>query len=77
MLFGALRAFHPPRPGNARRERENGWTATGQESAKDKAGTDRKVGPGGPDPRAHGTDKGEKGGGEGGGVPPDQQSEHP
>lgn len=27
--------------------------------------------------RAHGTDKGDKGGGEGGGVPPDQQAEHP
>lgn len=26
---------------------------------------------------AHGTDKGDKGGGEGGGVPPDQRSEHP
>lgn len=29
------------------------------------------------DARAHGTDKGRKGGGEGGGVPPDQQPEHP
>ncbi|MFE9452760.1 hypothetical protein [Streptomyces sp. NPDC006739] len=27
--------------------------------------------------RAQGTDKGDKGGGEGGGVPPDQQPEHP
>lgn len=27
--------------------------------------------------RAHGTDKGDKGCGEGGGVPPDQQAEHP
>ncbi|MFF1309169.1 hypothetical protein [Streptomyces sp. NPDC058307] len=27
--------------------------------------------------RAHGTDKGDKGGGKGGGVPPDQQPEHP
>jgi hypothetical protein len=26
---------------------------------------------------AHGTDKGDKGGGEGGGVPPDQQSPYP
>ncbi|WP_067827297.1 hypothetical protein [Actinomadura kijaniata] len=26
---------------------------------------------------AHGTDKGDKGGGEGGGVPPDQQPPHP
>jgi hypothetical protein len=26
---------------------------------------------------AHGTDKGDKGGGEGGGVPPDQQLQHP
>ncbi|KAB1148676.1 hypothetical protein F7R91_07720 [Streptomyces luteolifulvus] len=27
--------------------------------------------------RAHGTDKGNKGGGEGGGVPPDQNASHP
>lgn len=27
--------------------------------------------------RAHGTDKGDKGGGEGGGVPPEEQAEHP
>lgn len=27
--------------------------------------------------QAHGTDKGDKGGGEGGGVPPDQRAEHP
>ncbi|WP_433325700.1 hypothetical protein [Spirillospora sp. CA-294931] len=26
---------------------------------------------------AHGTDKGDKGGGEGGGVPPDQRPDHP
>ncbi|MEU6277322.1 hypothetical protein ABZ871_33720 [Streptomyces populi] len=25
----------------------------------------------------HGTDKGDRGGGEGGGVPPDQRSDHP
>jgi hypothetical protein len=48
-----------------------------QDSAEAKAGTDRKVGPGGPDPRAHGTDKGDKGGGRGGGTPPDQDTEHP
>ncbi|MFL5999434.1 MAG: hypothetical protein ACJ736_34960 [Streptomyces sp.] len=29
------------------------------------------------DGRAHGTDKGDKGGGKGGGVPPDQQPERP
>ncbi|MEU3662519.1 hypothetical protein ACWDTR_28930 [Streptomyces sp. NPDC003470] len=27
--------------------------------------------------RAHGTDRGDKGGGEGGGTPPEQQPDHP
>ncbi|QHA09134.1 hypothetical protein GQF42_43315 [Streptomyces broussonetiae] len=35
--------------------------------------SDKDVGGG----HAHGTDKGNKGGGEGGGVPPDQRPDHP
>ena len=31
----------------------------------------------GKDGHSHGTDKGRRGGGEGGGVPPDQQADHP
>ncbi|MGK5543602.1 hypothetical protein ACSNOH_02515 [Streptomyces sp. URMC 127] len=50
--------------------------STVQESAESKAGLDRKAGPGGPE-RAHGSDKGRKGGGRGGGVPPEQSPEHP
>ncbi|MEV5240364.1 hypothetical protein AB0K89_14845 [Streptomyces cinnamoneus] len=50
--------------------------ATSQDSAAGKAGLDKKVGPGGPE-RAHGTDKGTKGGGRGGGVPPEQHPDHP
>jgi hypothetical protein len=48
-----------------------------QESAQEKAGQDGKVGPGGPSARPHGTEKGDKGGGPGGGVPPEQQPDHP
>jgi hypothetical protein len=51
--------------------------AGAQQFAREKAGSDRKVGPGGPDARPHGVDKGAKGGGRGGGVPPDEQPEHP
>ncbi|MGK5642802.1 hypothetical protein ACSNOK_31505 [Streptomyces sp. URMC 126] len=56
--------------------RRSGKGATSQDSAPAKAGLDRKVGPGGPE-RAHGTDKGTKGGGRGGGVPPGQRPDHP
>ncbi|MFJ8666193.1 hypothetical protein [Streptomyces sp. NPDC093600] len=48
--------------------------ATPQDSAEVKA----RQGPGtGGRGRAHGTDKDGKGGGEGGGVPPDQRRDHP
>ncbi|WP_156723551.1 hypothetical protein [Streptomyces apocyni] len=58
-------------------ERRSGKSAaTPLEQAKSKAGMDRKVGPGGAE-HEHGTDKGRKGGGEGGGVPPDQRPDHP
>ncbi|GAA2722171.1 MULTISPECIES: hypothetical protein [Streptomyces] len=50
--------------------------ATVQNSAEAKAGQDRSVGPGG-SRRAHGSDKGAKGGGRGGAVPPEQQSDKP
>ncbi|MFM9372605.1 hypothetical protein [Streptomyces sp. Da 82-17] len=57
-------------------ERRDGRSAaTPLEQAKNKAGMDRRA-PGGTE-HAHGTDKGRKGGGEGGGVPPDQQPDHP
>jgi len=48
-----------------------------QDSDQRKAGSDRKVGPGGPDSREHGTDKGGKGGGRDGGTPPEQKPDHP
>jgi hypothetical protein len=38
----------------------------------------RQLRTGGPEGgQAHGTDKGDKGGGRGGGVPPEQQPDHP
>jgi hypothetical protein len=49
--------------------------ATPQDSAELKAGQPTQGKGGGK--HAHATDKGHKGGGEGGGVPPDQQPEHP
>ena len=49
--------------------------ATVQESADAKIGTDTGPGQGGE--HATGQDKGDKGGGRGGGVPPEQQPEHP
>ena len=59
-----------PRQPEQRRSRKGG--ATPQDSAELKAReTEAKGG------RTHGTDKGEKGGGKGGGVPPEQQAEHP
>ncbi|MGW0706341.1 hypothetical protein ACWD4G_10305 [Streptomyces sp. NPDC002643] len=60
---------HPQQP-EQRRGHKGG--ATPQHSGEHKAGQDRlRAG------HAHGTDKGDKGGGEGGGVPPDQRPEHP
>ncbi|MER7394064.1 hypothetical protein ABT381_00930 [Streptomyces sp. NPDC000151] len=56
--------------------RRSGKSAAVQDAAEAKAGSDRKVGPGGAE-HAHGTDKGRKGGGPGGGVPADQSPEHP
>ncbi|MEW2810823.1 hypothetical protein AB0929_27560 [Streptomyces massasporeus] len=59
-----------PQQPEQRRSKKGG--ATPQDSADLKAGQDQ-TGAG----QAHGQDKGDKGGGEGGGVPPDQQTEHP
>ncbi|MFI0741844.1 hypothetical protein ACH4PU_27810 [Streptomyces sp. NPDC021100] len=56
--------------------RRSGKGATSQDSAAAKADPDHKAGPGGPE-RAHGTDKGTKGGGRGGGVPPGRRPDHP
>jgi hypothetical protein len=64
---------NPQSPEQRRSERGG---ATPQEAASEKLEQDKRQGPGGP-ARAHGTDKGEKGGGEGGGTPPDQQPDHP
>jgi hypothetical protein len=47
--------------------RRSGTSAAEQRSAKIKANTDRSGG------KPHGIDKGNKGGGRGGGVPPSQQ----
>ncbi|MBT2675253.1 hypothetical protein [Streptomyces sp. SD31] len=59
-----------PQQPEQRRSAKGG--ATPQDSAELKARQSRAEGG-----QAHGTDKGDKGGGEGGGVPPDQRSEHP
>ncbi|MGW0418746.1 hypothetical protein [Streptomyces sp. NPDC003015] len=59
-----------PQQPEQRRSQKGGGTP--QQSGELKAGRpETETG------RVHGTDKGDKGGGEGGGVPPDQQPEHP
>ncbi|KAA0942360.1 MULTISPECIES: hypothetical protein [Streptomyces] len=60
-------------PQQPEQRRSDKGGATPQDSAELKAR--QAGGPGGT--QAHGTDKGNKGGGEGGGTPPDQQPEHP
>lgn len=60
---------NPQEPGQRRSDKGG---ATPQDSAGLKA-RQAKTREG----HAHGTDKGHKGGGEGGGVPPDQQTDHP
>ncbi|MFJ8803428.1 hypothetical protein [Streptomyces sp. NPDC102487] len=59
-----------PQQPEQRRSRKGG--ATPQQSSELKARQPHT--PGG---HAHGTDKGSKGGGKGGDVPPDQRTEHP
>ncbi|WP_329249786.1 hypothetical protein [Streptomyces canus] len=59
-----------PQQPEQRRSQKGG--STPQQSGELKT---RQTGPEGG--RAHGTDKGDKGGGKGGGVPPEQQPEHP
>ncbi|MGW5651293.1 hypothetical protein [Streptomyces humi] len=60
-----------PQQPEQRRSRKGGATPqhSGELKARQTGDTD-----GG---HVHGTDKGTKGGGEGGGVPPDQRPEHP
>jgi hypothetical protein len=60
-----------PQQPEQRRSQKGG--ATPQSIAELKARQTQEKGGG----HAHGTDKGNKGGGKGGGVPPDEQSEHP
>jgi hypothetical protein len=61
-------------PQQPEQRRSDKGGATPQDSAQIKARqAETKRGRG----QAHGTDKGDKGGGKGGGVPPDQQTEHP
>ncbi|GAA2504539.1 hypothetical protein [Streptomyces longisporus] len=60
-----------PQQPEQRRSAKGG--ATPQRSGELKARQDQSKGGG----HAHGTDKGKKGGGKGGGVPPDQQADHP
>ncbi len=66
---GCPQMSNPQQPEQRRSEKGGG---TPQESGEIKASETAAKGG-----RAHGTDKGDKGGGRGGGVPPDQQSEHP
>ncbi|WP_418960794.1 hypothetical protein [Streptomyces tritici] len=58
-------------PQTPQQRRSGRGGATPQESASRKAG--QSSGPPEKRGRPHGTDKGERGGGEGGGVPPDQR----
>jgi hypothetical protein len=60
-----------PQQPQQRRSRKGG--ATSQDSGELRGRQIEETG----DDRAHGRDKGNKGGGEGGGVPPDQQPDHP
>ncbi|MCG7207220.1 hypothetical protein [Streptomyces arenae] len=60
-----------PQQPEQRRSRKGG--ATPQDSGELKARQTEDTGEG----HAHGTDKGARGGGEGGGVPPDQRPDHP
>ncbi|MGW7053969.1 hypothetical protein [Streptomyces sp. NPDC054887] len=60
-------------PQQPEQRRSDKGGATPQDSAELKAG---QPGTGG-SKHAHGTDKGNKGGGEGGGTPPDQRADHP
>ncbi|MFC8429517.1 hypothetical protein [Streptomyces sp. NPDC057253] len=60
---------NPQQPEQRRSDKGSG---TPQDSAELKAREGRARGG-----HAHGTDKGDKGGGEGGGVPPEQQPHHP
>ncbi|MBT3153886.1 hypothetical protein HTV45_23950 [Streptomyces sp. CHD11] len=61
-----------PNPQQPEVRRSGKGAGTPQDSRELKAS--EKTGSGG---RAHGTDRGDKGGGEGGGTPPDQQPDHP
>lgn len=61
-------------PQQPEQRRSDSGGGTPEDSAELKASQPRA--PRGSD-RAHGTDKGEKGGGEGGGTPPEQQPDHP
>lgn len=63
-------------PQQPERRRSDKGGATPQDSAEIKAGQPGRSGPGG-SRRGHGTDKGNKGGGEGGATPPDQRPDHP
>ncbi|MER7838184.1 hypothetical protein ABTY98_20365 [Streptomyces sp. NPDC096040] len=59
-------------PQQPEQRRSDKGGATPRDSAELKASQTQAKGG-----RAHGTDKGDKGGGKSGGVPPDQQTEHP
>ncbi|WP_093802783.1 hypothetical protein [Streptomyces sp. Wb2n-11] len=63
-------------PQQPEQRRSDKGGATPQDSAELKAGQSGSAGSHG-SKHAHGTDKGNKGGGEGGGTPPDQQPDHP
>jgi hypothetical protein len=63
-------------PQQPEQRRSDKGGATPQDSAELKARQPTRARRGG-GKQAQATDKGHKGGGEGGGVPPDQQPEHP
>ncbi|WP_028813373.1 hypothetical protein [Streptomyces flavidovirens] len=65
-----------PNPQQPEQRRSDKGGATPQDSAELKASQSGQSGTRG-SKQAHGTDKGNKGGGEGGGTPPDQQPDHP
>ncbi|NED12995.1 hypothetical protein [Streptomyces sp. SID9124] len=63
-------------PQQPEQRRSDKGGATPQDSARTKAAQKDPARPGA-GKHAHGTDKGHKGGGEGGATPPEQQPDHP
>lgn len=71
---GTILGVHMSNPQQPEQRRSDKGGSTPQDSAEMKARQRDRVSGG---KRAHGTDKGHRGGGEGGAKPPGQQPDHP